>query len=392
VTASPSQTTLRPPPWRNVRVIRVVFQILFLVAVVVLVLWLYGNLTTNLSRSGIRTDFGYMTRAAGFRISGAPEFSAREPVWRAVLVGFVNTIGVSFVGIALATILGIVIGVARLSTNWLVRKSTAAYVEAFRNVPILVLILFFFFAVIQTLPHVRDAIEIPGFVLSNRGVYVPWIETRERATAFLASLAVAGLLAAVVARWRTRRFDATGQPHHRALWSIGVFFATGFVGWLALGRPVVPSIPVLEERIVTGGYEFTPAYWALLVALVTYTSAFIAEIVRGSILAVPRGQSEAANALGLSGFHRLRYVILPQALRVAVPPTGNEFLNLAKNSSLGIAIGFPELTRVTFISISQGSPAPQSIVVLMGLYLCISLFLAAVTNLLNWRLQRRGGA
>jgi general L-amino acid transport system permease protein len=390
VTATPAPTTHRPPPWRDVRVLRVVAQVAFLIAVVAVMLWLYSNLTTNLSRRGIRTDFGFLTQTAGFRITGAPEFSARDPIWRAIVVGFINTIRVSFVGVALATVLGVLVGVARLSTNWLVRKSAAAFVEAFRNIPILVLILFFYFAVIQTLPHVTEALDVPGFVLSNRGVSVPWIETREGALVYLGVLLVAGVIAAAVGRWRTKRFDATGEPHHRVVWGIAVFVVVGFVGWLALGRPVVPSIPVLEGRIVTGGYEFSPAYWALLVALVTYTAAFIAEVVRGSILAVPKGQSEAANAIGLSGFQRLRHVILPQALRVAVPPTGNEFLNLAKNSSLAIAIGFPELTRVAFISISQGSPAPQMIVVLMGLYLCISLFLAALTNLVNWRLELRG--
>ncbi len=193
--------------------------------------------------------------------------------------------------------------------------------------------------------------------------------------------------AAAVGYWRTRRFDATGEPHHRVLWGAGVLLAFLVLGYVAFGRPFGVSLPERGELATTGGFRLSPEYAALLIGLVLYTASHIAEIVRGSILAVPRGQTEAANAVALSGFQRLRFVILPQAFRISVPPMANQYLNLTKNSSLGIAIGFYELTRVTRIEIGQGAPAPQATFVLMLFYLCFSLFIALVTNVINRRLE-----
>jgi general L-amino acid transport system permease protein len=385
----------RPPFWRDVRVLRVVIQAAFVVAVVALLWWLYRNLVTNLERAGIRTDFGFLDQPSGFTLLGAErglvDFSSRDPIWKAIVVGTYNTLRVSILGIVLATILGVIIGVARLSTNWLVRKIAGAFVEALRNVPLLVLIVFMYLAVLQALPRISDAIEVPNLlVLSNRGLYVPWVVVAEGSGLFLAVCALGLGLAAAVGWWRTRRFDATGQPHHRMLWGVGVFVAMAATAWLLLDRPVSLTLPVLDERLVEGGYEMTLEYGALLFALVIYTAAFIAEIVRGSILAVPKGQTEAANALGLRAFQRLRYVILPQALRVAIPPTGNEYINLAKNSALGLAIAFPELLRVTRIAIGQGNPAPQLVAVMMVTYLALSLILSVGVNLVNRRLALRG--
>lgn len=385
-TTADGRQTHRPPPWRDVRVLRAVLQIAFLLGVVFLLWWLFDNLVTNLRARGIRTDFGFLTQPAGFTLAGT-DFRSTQPIWQALLAGLRNTIVVSFVGIVLATLLGIVIGVARLSNNWLVRRSASAFVEAFRNIPLLVLLFFMYAAVLRPLPSPADAITWPGVILSNRGLWVPWVETHERAGLFALVLLIALVPAAGVWIWRTRRFDATGEPHRRVLWSLGVLVAVAALGWLALGGPVTGSAPIRDERIVTGGYRLTPEHGALLIGLVLYTAAFIAEIVRGSILAVPKGQTEAANAVGLKGWQRLRFVVLPQAMRVAVPPTGNEFLNLTKNSSLGIAIAFPELLRVTRIAIGQGLPAPQLVGIMMFIYLVVSLFLALITNVINRSLQ-----
>jgi general L-amino acid transport system permease protein len=186
--------------------------------------------------------------------------------------------------------------------------------------------------------------------------------------------------------WRTRRFDLTGQPHRRVLWSGGVLLAFLLVGYLSAGRPFVVSLPEPGELATTGGSRLSPEFAALLIALTLYTASHIAEIVRGSIQAVPKGQKEAAEAMGLSGFDRLRFVVLPQAFRVAIPPLGNQFLNLVKNTSLGVAIAFPEVTRITRITIAQGGPAPPAIVVLMGVYLVFSLTIALIVNLVNRRM------
>ena len=290
--------------------------------------------------------------------------------------------------LVLATILGVVIGVARLSTNWLVRRTAGIYVEGLRNVPPLVLIVFFYLGVISRMPEISVAIEPGGLVvMSNRGIWVPWIAIDEGATVFVLLLLAAVAVAAIAGRWRTRRHDLTGEPHHRLLWGVAVFIVIAFGAWLMLDRPAGLTVPVRDGRSVDGGALLFPEYGALLIALVLYTSAFIAEIVRGSIQAVPKGQLEAANALGLSWFGRLRFVVLPQALRIATPPTGNEALNLSKNVSLGLAIAFPELLRAARIAIGNGFPAPQLVLLALIGYLLLSLVLSAITNVINRRLQ-----
>jgi general L-amino acid transport system permease protein len=379
----------RPPLWRDLRVLRVVIQVVFVVAVLALVVYLGRNLLANMRAQGMRTDFGFLQRPAGFTIGGT-DFSSRDTIQQALTTGLRNTIVVSVWGIVLASILGLIVGVARLSTNWLVRKCAAAFVEALRNVPLLVFLFFLYIAVLQQLPPIHSAIDTPGVVLSNRGVWVPWLERQEGAESMVMVMLAALAVGLAVAVWRTLRFNATGTPHHRALWALGVFLGITLVAWVVMGRPLMPTLPVRDERVVEGGLRMTVEQGALIIGLVLYMAAFIAEIVRGSILAVPKGQSEAANALGLSGVQRLRYVILPQALRVAIPPTGNEYLNTAKNSSLGVLIAFPETLRVARIAIGNGYPAPQLLGIMMVFFLSISLTIAVLTNIANWLVQRKG--
>jgi general L-amino acid transport system permease protein len=379
----------RTPLWRNVRVLRVAFQAAFLLGVLFFLFLLFENLTTNLRAQGIRTDFGYLQQPAGFAIADA-DFRPSQSIWDAVKVGAVNTIKVSLLGIVLASLIGVVVGVARLSTNWLVRRSAAIYVETLRNIPVLVIILFWWLAVLLQLPAIRRAVDLNVIVISNRGLVGPGLEETAALTGFLI-VAVVGLAAAVgVWLWRTRHFDRTGEPHHRVLWGGGVLLLFLVAGFIAFDRPVGISLPERGELATTGGFRLSPEYAALLVGLSLYTASHIAEIVRGSILAVSRGQTEAANAVGLSGFQRLRFVILPQAFRISVPPIANQYLNLVKNSSLGVAIAFPEVTRVTRIAIGQQAPAPQSILVLMGVYLFFSLVISLVMNLINRRLTLKG--
>ena len=373
----------RPPPWRDVRILRIVAQVVFVLLVGGVLWWLWSNLQTNLARSGITTGFDYLERPGGFDIRGS-DYRPSQRILAAILVGLVNTIRVSAVGIFLALVIGTIIGIARLSSNWLVRKAAALYVETLRNVPVLVVIIFMYSAVILQLPAIQEAAVLLGLgVFSNRAVGVPWVEAAGNAAAFLGVLA-AGLVAAVaVALVRTRRFDQTGVPHHRVLWGVGLFVLVAVVGFLALGGPVAPSFPALEGRLIVGGVQLAPAFAALLVALTLYTASHIAEIVRGSIQAVPKGQTEAANAIALSGFQRLRFIVLPQAFRIAVPPLANQFLNLTKNSSLAAFIGFPEMVTITNTIISNGNPAPQSIAILMLAYLVLSLLISLAANLVN---------
>jgi len=380
---------VKPPFWRNVRVLRWAFQAVFLFVVIVFLLYLWGNLTGNLDRLGIRTDFRFLRQPAGFAIPDS-DFRSSQSVGAAFIEGARNTAVVAFVGIVLATILGVLVGIARLSTNWLVRRAAALYVESLRNIPVLVIIIFWWAGILIRLPSLDENQAFGLMNVSNRGLVVPSLNRTGDLTLFLVLLLVTALAVALVVRWRTRRFDASGEPHHRVLWGLAVAVVGLTFAYLVSGRPFTSSLPEVGSFGTTGGFRLSPEFAALLIALVLYTASHIAEIVRGSILSVQTGQSEAANALGLSGFQRLRHVVLPQAFRVSVPPLANQYLNLTKNSSLGIAIGYYELTRIARISISQAAPAPQATLVLMLFYLAFSLFIALVTNIVNRQLEIKG--
>ena len=387
-TPGPDARSRRPPLWRDVRVLRAVAQVAFLGAVIGFLAWIADNLLVNLDRVGLNTSFDFLDQPTGFQVLGS-DFRASQPVRDVLLVGLRNTISVAAIGIVLATILGVVVGVASLSRNWLVRKVAMVYVEVLRNLPPLVVIVFTFTAVILRLPRIQEASEWGGWaVLSNRtiGIAAPRLEGDGRSS-FVLVLLVAAVVALAVGVWRTRVFAATGSPHRRVLWAGAVFLILAGSGWLLLGRPLVVDRPEIVGVQVEGGWGMSANYAALLIALVIYTASYIAEIVRGSVQAVHRGQSEAAHALALTEVQRLRYVVLPQAFRIAVPPMANQYLNLTKNSSLAIAIGFAELTQITRTVIGNGNPAPQAFLLLMLAYLGLSLVIAAVTNLVNRRLQ-----
>jgi general L-amino acid transport system permease protein len=386
-TQTPPTSTHKPPFWRDVRIIRVALQVGFLVAVAALLLWLFDNLMVNLRGLGIRQDFGFLDQPGGFRVPGS-DIAAQSPIRDLLRVGFVNIIRVAVPGIVIAIVLGVIVGVSRLSTNWLVRRTASIYVEVLRNVPPLVLLVFFYFAVLQGLPGVDDSIVMGRLgVFNNRGLYLPSPQLDGNVTLFLVAILVSIIIAVVVGKLRTKRFDETGRPHHRVAIGLGVVVVVVGLAWLLLDRPLTFELPVLDQRIVTGGWRTTNEYSAVLIALALYTSAFIAEIVRGSIQAVHRGQTEASAALGLSGLQRLRFIILPQALRIATPSMGNEFLNLTKNVSLGVFVAFPELLRIGRQAVGNGAPAPQTLAIVLLGYLTLSLSLSVITNLANRRLQ-----
>jgi general L-amino acid transport system permease protein len=386
----PVKLARRPPPWRDVRVLRFAFQAAFLAVLAAFVLWLIDNVLTNLNRLGVGTSFGFLDQPAGFGIPDSG-FRPSQSLGDAVLVGVKNTAVVSAAGILLALALGILVGVARLSSNWLVRKAAAAYVESLRNVPVLLIIFFWYFGILLQLPPIDRAVELSDLVvLSVRGLVVA-SPSAEAGIGLLGAFVAAGfVLAAVVWMWRTGRSRRTGDPHRRVLWGGGVVALVVAIGFAATGVPLALDRPDRQALGVSGGFRLAPEYAALLIALVLYTASHIAEVVRGSILAVPRGQTEASDALGFSGFQRLRFVVLPQAFRIAVPPLSNQFLNLVKNSSLGVAIAYPEVTRIVRIAISQRAPAPQSIALLMAIYLVFSLTIALIANLVNRRLTSKG--
>lgn len=362
-------------------------QAAFAVALLALTWFLARNLVTNMRAQGLSTDFSYLEQPAGFQISGSP-FRAGQPVHQALVVGIRNTAAAALAGIVLTTVIGTVVGVARLSSNWLVRRAAAIYVEALRNLPPLLVILFALLAVMLRLPRLDRAVDVGGLlVLTVKGVGVVTPRAAAGFAPFVGIVTAALVAAFALGAWRTRVWNRTGRPHHRLALGAVVLAAAGAVGYAVLGGPVEVSRPVVGARTITGGIVLRPEFAAILAGLVLYTASHVAEIVRGSIQAVPRGQNEAAMALGLSGFQRLRFVVLPQAFRIAIPPVINQYLNLTKNTSLGIVIGYAEVTAVTFIVIGNGNPAPQNIAVLMGVYLVFSLAISAVVNLVNRRLE-----
>jgi general L-amino acid transport system permease protein len=383
---------------RNVRILRVVVQIVFVVAVFALLFWLFNNLVNNLTRRGISTDFGFLGRPTGFQISYDDGFDPRSPVRNMVLVGVKNTLLAGFFGVLLATVLGVIIGISRLSSNWLVARLATVYVETVRNIPPLIIIIFFGFAVFTfgPLPRITEALEIPfpgtgrtGFILSNTRWGIPSFVAGPNIGVFWAFMAIAAVAAAVAFGWRTRLHVRTGVPERRVRWALGVFAVVALAGLILVGDAFSISWPRLSDtrRTIVGGFTLNNGFISVTFALGMYTASHIAEIVRGSILAVPKGQSEAANAVALTAFQRYRYVLLPQAARIAVPPMISQYLNLVKNTSLGVAVAYAEISNLTFISIGNGRPAPQSVVVLMGVYLMFSLTISIVLNIYNRHIQ-----
>ncbi|MCJ7724816.1 MAG: ABC transporter permease subunit [Acidimicrobiia bacterium] len=376
-------------PWyRDVKVLRIVAQVGAVVIAVGITTMLLLTARSNLADRGISTDFGFITQPTQFEI-GESGFSSSSPIWRAVLEGAKNTGLVVAIGIPLTTLLGVLIGIARLSKNFLLRKAAAMYVETLRNIPPLLVILFTN-TIILTLPIIQEGATPFGlFVVSNRRFAMPSIVNGDNSGIFWFCVLGALIATVVVWRWRTRVFNETGQLHHRVLWGLGTFFLISVAAFLILGDPILLSKPVLvpEERLIVGGTTMLAGYATVTLALTLYTASHIAEIVRGSILAVPKGQTEASFAVGLTNFQRYRFVVLPQAARIAIPPTINQYLNFTKNTSLAIAVGFAEITVVAVTIIGNGNPAPQTIAILMLVYLAFSLSLSFVMNRVNRRLQ-----
>jgi general L-amino acid transport system permease protein len=387
-TAAPAT---KPPVWRNVRFLRFAGQAIFVVALVVVAREAFLNLEFGVERQGVDLSFDFLERRAGFAIKEGIAYSPSQSLFKAYTVGVVNTIVVSLTGIILATAVGLVIGVGRLSPNWLVRKIAQVYVEVIRNVPVLVQVIFWYVAVVLALPVIEGGVSIGGAAfISNRGTALPWFRLEPGSgvwVLFLGGAVVAGWLAW---RWRTRMGERTGRTSGRALWSVGAFLAVAAAGFLVTGTPVAGNVPEVERFGYRGGLQISPEFTALLLGLVIYTSAFIAEIVRGSIQAVPKGQKEAAEAMGLSRAQQLRLVVIPQALRVALPPLNSQYLNLTKNSSLALAIGYPEIVQVSNTIINQAGRATQMLLLIMGTYLVMSLAISAVMNALNRLVTRRG--
>jgi general L-amino acid transport system permease protein len=367
------------------RVRSIFFQVVLVLVLIFGVWWIVDNTIENLRRSNISTGFGFLRGRAGFDISDSLiQYSSDSTYGRAILVGFWNTVIVAVAGIITATLLGFIIGVGRLSRNWLLRKIAMVYVETFRNIPPLLVIFFWYLGVLSVLPAPRDSIVLPfGSYLNSRGFYFPRFIWGDGSWLILAGLIVGIGLSWFVARRARARQMATGQqfPVFRA----GLALIIGFplLGFVLAGLPLTIDFPKAGTFNLTGGFNVKPEFLSLYFALSFYTAAFIAEIVRAGILGISKGQSEAAAALGLRPATALRLVIIPQALRIVIPPLTSQYLNLTKNSSLAVAIGYPDLYAIGGTILNQTGQAIEIVVIFMVIYLSISLLTSLFMNWFN---------
>jgi general L-amino acid transport system permease protein len=374
-----------PKLLRDARFWRIAGQVIAVVLVAIVVILIFDNLTYNLRQLGIRLGFDFLRSQASFDIGETLiAYNPANSYGRAIFVGLVNSLRVIVVGLILATILGLLAGIARLSDNWLLRKIAMVYVEIFRNTPLLLQLFFWYFAVFIKLPNIENRITLPGpTYLTSRGLFLPWWRVSAGAGIWLLLLAL-GLVAAIALwRWRTRIMVEQGRPGNQLVWALGPLVAAAIFA-LILTRTVPFSLTlpqVVGNAQIQGGLRLSPEFGTILVGLVFYTGSFIAEIVRAGIQSVPKGQWEAASALGLKPGRVMRMVVLPQALRVIIPPLTSQYLNLAKNSSLAIAIGFPDVYFVASTTFNQTGRAVEVILLIMLTYLTISL---TISLLMNW--------
>jgi len=392
VEALGSAPRVKVAPWNDPIIRGWVFQIVVVGLVAGLAWYLVSNTIDNLNRQKIASGFDYLGREAGFEIGDSMiDYSPASTYARAIWVGILNTLRVAVLGIILSTMLGTLIGVGRLSPNWLLNKICAWYVEAFRNVPLLLWLFLFYKLISEAFPGPRQAISAlwGSMFLSNRGLYFP-VPMADPIHKWMGVGLLVGIVGAVMLhRWAKKRQEATGQPFPSITAGAGVVIGVPFVIWLAAGAPSAMSWPALKGFNFEGGTVIQPEFTALLLGLVLYTSAFIAEIVRSGILALHKGQSEAAAALGLSRTQSMRLVLLPQALRVIVPPMTSQYLNITKNSSLAIAIGYPDLVASINVTINQTGQAIENILLIMAAYLSVSLSISAFMNWYNKQIALR---
>jgi general L-amino acid transport system permease protein len=375
----------RPPPWNDPKVRGIVYQVLFVGIVVALGWFLVQNTLTNLQRQNIASGFGFLHREAAFSIGEALiPYSPADTYFRAFLVGLTNTLYVAALGIVFATILGTVMGLARLSSNWLIRKLAQVYVETFRNIPLLLQLFFWWGLLRGSAPAPRQAWQpLPDVFVSNRGVVFPVPEASPAYAWMFLAFALGAVASWAIWQWARARQARTGRQFPSGWVGLGLIVGLPFLVFLGFGAPLKMDVPELRGFNFSGGTAFSPEFAALLLGLVVYSGSFIAEIVRAGILAVSWGQSEAAMALGLSNGQRMRLVVLPQALRVIVPPMTSQYLGITKNSSLAVAIGYPDLVSIANTTMNQTGQAIEGISMIMAVYLAISLLISLFMNLYN---------
>jgi general L-amino acid transport system permease protein len=368
--------------WRSQAFRGLLYQVLAIVAIAGMVWFLAHNTLANMRVRGIQSGFEFLAQSAGFDIGESLyPFDSEQPYWQAFLVGVTNTLRVAVLGVVLATLLGTVLGVGRFSRNALVRGLCLSYVELFRNIPVLLQLLLWYVVMTEVFPPAAHAWQVGPFFLSKGGLNYPipvW--------AMGQLWALFGLIGGIVlvwlyGRWAKRQFEATGKRRSIVGVSLLILLVSSLVGWALGGAPTALNLPIKGEFAIENGGALTPEFLAVLLGLTLYTASFIAEVVRGGIASVPRGQGEAASALGLNRSQEMSLVMLPQALRVIIPPLTNQYLNLTKNSSLAVAIGYPDVVSIANTALNQTGRAVECISLVMLVYLTTSL---GTSILMNW--------
>ena len=377
------------PFWLDPQKRAIVYQIGVLCAFGLLAWYLISNTLVNLEKQAIATGFGFLNKESSFEIGETLiSYSAASTYGRALLVGALNTLKVAFVGIVITLILGTILGVARLSSNWLVSKLAAIYIEVMQDIPVLLQLFFWYAIFYETLPSPRQALNpIYGLFLCNRGVIFAVPESHPAHKFMLLALIVACIGAYFFRRWAKKRQDATGKSLPTFRISICSIIGLPLMIWLVFGAPITMDVPELTGFNFVGGMTLSPEFIALLLGLVLYTAAFVAEVVRAGIQSVSKGQREAAMSIALKPTLVLNLVILPQALRVIIPPLTSQMLNLTKNSSLAVAIGFPDFVSVANTTINQTGQSIEGVALIMAVYLIFSLSTSAFMNWYNKKVK-----
>lgn len=365
----------------NVR--SIAYQVITAVIFVAFIWWIWGNTLENLKRANIASGFGFLNGRAGFDVGQKLiDYTSDSTYGRALVVGLLNTLLVAITGIITASIVGFLVGIGRLSQNWLIAKLSQVYVEVFRNIPPLLVIFFWYKGVLSVLPQPRESLSLPADIyLNNRGLFFPKPVWGDGAGLIPIALLVGIIASILVSRWAKARQARTGQPFPSGWTAVALIIGLPLLAFLALGAPLTFDYPVAGKFSLRGGTQIGPEFISLYLALSFYTAAFIAEIVRSGIRAVPKGQTEAAFALGIQPGVTTRKVIIPQAMRIIIPPLTSQYLNLTKNSSLAIAIGFSDLVSVGGTILNQTGHAVEIVAIWMAVYLAISL---ATSLFMNW--------
>lgn len=377
------------PLWRNKKVLPILIQILFVAIVGFVITIMVRNVQVGLEQIGLKIGLDFLNLKASFPIAESLiSYTPEDPYSRAIIVGLLNTLKVSFFGVIIASVLGVIMGVARLSSNWLIRSLATVYVEVFRNTPLLVQIFIWNFAVFLPMPKIQDASSIGSFYFSNRGAAIPWFTLHENTLIWIGVMVILAAIAILLFKKLTSISIANGKSTHPIIAVIG-FLVIGFIlFYFILGNgPFGISVPEFNGTAFVGGTSLSIGFLSMLVALSIYTSTFIAEIVRGGILGVPKGQTEAAKALGFKSPTALRLIIFPQAIRIIIPPLTSQYLNLIKNSSLAMAVAYQDIVGIGNTIINQTGHTFEIILIMIAVYLLFSLGTSLFMNFFNKKFQ-----